>query len=90
MQSNTLYGVYNYAKDTARSVWATEDAVVSHFGVAYQYQFSPRTAMYAAVAFMKNSDQARLSPSSAGYATGWATGFGEDTAAYQLGMRHSF
>jgi predicted porin len=89
-QRSTLYGVYNYAKDTARSVWATQDAVVNHYGVAYQYQFSPRTSVFATVAFMANSDQARLAPSSAGYSSGWATGFGEDTAAYQFGIRHAF
>jgi predicted porin len=89
-QRSTLYGVYNYAKDDARSTWATQDAVVNHYGVAYQYQFSPRTSVFATVAFMANSDQARLAPSSAGYSSGWATGFGEDTAAYQFGIRHAF
>lgn len=90
LQRHTLYGVYNYAKDTGRSVWATEDAVVNHYGVAYQYQFSPRTALFAAAAFMANSDQGRMTPSSAGYTTGFATSFGADSAAYQLGMRHLF
>jgi len=90
LQRHTLYGVYNYAKDTGRSVWATEDAVVNHYGVAYQYQFSPRTALFAAAAFMANSDQGRMTPSSAGYTTGFATSFGADTASYQLGMRHMF
>jgi predicted porin len=87
---NTLYAVYNYAKDTGRSVWATQDAVVNHYGVGYNLQLSPRTALFAAVAFMSNSDQARMTPSSAGYTTGFATSFGADTAAYQLGMRHFF
>ena len=90
MPKNTLYGVYNYAKDEARSAWATQDAVVNHFGVAYQYEFSMRTSLYATVAFMKNSDQGRVAPSSAGYTSGFATAFGEDTAAYQLGLRHAF
>jgi predicted porin len=89
-RASTLYGVYNYAKDTARSAWATQDAKVDHFGIAYQYAFSPRTSLYATVAMMKNSDQGRLSPSSAGYTSGFATSFADDTAAYQLGMRHSF
>jgi predicted porin len=88
--SSTLYGVFNYAKDEARSAWATQDAEVDHFGIGYQYMFSPRTAFYAVAAMMKNTDQGRLSPSSAGYTTGFATNFGEDTAAYQLGIRHSF
>jgi predicted porin len=90
MQRHTVYGVYNYAKDTARSAWATQDASVNHYGVAYQYQFSPRTALFAAAAFMANSDQARMTPSSAGYTTGFATSAGADSAAYQLGMRHMF
>ncbi len=90
MPKNTLYAVYNYAKDDARSVWATQDAIVNHYGVAYTYQMSPRTSLYAAVAFMANKDQGRLTPSSAGYTSGFATEFGADTAAYQLGMRHAF
>jgi predicted porin len=90
LQRSTLYGVFNYAKDTARSVWATQDAVVYHYGLGYQLQLSPRSALYAAIAFMNNDDQARMTPSSAGYTTGFATSAGATTAAYQLGMRHSF
>ena len=88
--NHVLYGVYNYGKDSARSAWATQDASASHFGAAYFYNFSRRTALYAVAAFMKNSDQSRMSLSSAGYTTGWTTGFGEDATALQLGMRHSF
>lgn len=88
--NHVLYGVYNYGKDKARSAWATQDASASHFGAAYFYNFSRRTALYAVAAFMKNSDQSRMSLSSAGYTTGWTTGFGEDATALQLGMRHSF
>ena len=88
--NHVLYGAYNYAKDSARSVWATQDSSASHFGAAYFYNFSRRTALYAVAAFMKNSDQARMSLSSAGYTTGWTTGAGEDASAFQLGMRHTF
>jgi general bacterial porin, GBP family len=88
--NHVLYGVYNYGKDSARSAWATQDASASHFGAAYFYNFSRRTALYAVAAFMKNSDQSRMSLSSAGYTTGWTTGFGEDATALQLGMRHMF
>lgn len=87
---HTIFFVYNYGEDTARSAWATEDASVNHFGVAYQIDLSRRTALYAALAWMRNSDQARLAPSSAGYTSGFATAFGENTAAYQFGMRHNF
>ena len=78
------------SKDDARSVWATQDAIVNHYGVAYSYQVTPRTSLYAAVGFMANKDQGRLTPRSAGYTTGFATEFGADTAAYQLGFRHAF
>jgi predicted porin len=88
--AHMLYGAYNYAKDSARSVWATQDATASHFGAAYFYNFSPRTALYAVAAMMKNDDQARMSLSSAGYTTGWTTSFGEDATAFQLGVRHTF
>ena len=88
--NSTLYGVYNYGKDDGRSAWATQDATASHYGVAYFYDFSRRTQLYAVAAFIDNSDQSRMSPSSAGYATGWTTAAGEDARALQLGMRHSF
>jgi hypothetical protein len=39
---------------------------------------------------MKNSDQARMSLSSAGYTTGWTTGAGVDANVYQMGIRHNF
>lgn len=87
---NTLYGVFNYGKDDGRSAWATEDAKAMHFGVAYFYEFSRRTQLYAVVAFMNNSDQARMSLNSAGYTTGFADAAGEDARAYQIGLRHNF
>lgn len=87
---HVLSAAYNQGKDKARSAWATEDAKSSHFGLAYFYNFSPRTALYAAAAMLKNSGQARPSLSSAGYTTGWTTAFGEDATAYQLGVRHAF
>ena len=88
--NSTLYGVYNYGKDDGRSAWATADAKASHYGVAYFYDFSRRTQVYAVAAFMDNSDQARMSLSSAGYTTGFTTSAGEDARAFQLGIRHSF
>jgi general bacterial porin, GBP family len=88
--ASKLYGVYNWGKDTARSEWATQDAKAAHFGVAYFYNLSIRTALYGVAAFLKNSDQSRMSLSSAGYTTGWTTGFGEDASAFQLGIRHMF
>ena len=88
--NGTLYGVYNWATDTARSAWATQDAKAQHFGVGYIYDFSRRTQLYTVLAFLKNSDQARMSLSSAGYTTGWTSAAGEDASAFQLGIRHNF
>jgi GBP family porin len=88
--NHVLYGVYNYGRDNARSAWATQDASASHYGVAYFYNFSRRTALYAVAAWLDNNDQSRMSLSSAGYTTGWATAAGEYVTAFQLGMRHSF
>lgn len=88
--NHVLYGVYNYGKDKARSAWATQDATASHYGVAYFYNFSRRTALYGVIAMMDNSDQSRMSLSSAGYTTGWTTGAGEDATAFQFGVRHLF
>ena len=88
--NSTLYGVYNYGKDDGRSAWATADAKASHYGVAYFYDLSRRTQVYGVAAFVDNSDQARMSPSAAGYATGWTTAAGEDARSLQVGIRHSF
>jgi predicted porin len=88
--NNTLYGVYNYGRDDGRSAWATADAKASHYGVAYFYDLSRRTQLYAAATFVDNSDQSRFSPSAAGYATGWTTAFGEDARSLQAGIRHNF
>lgn len=88
--NGTLYGVYNWGKDKARTVWATQDAKAAHYGVAYIYDLSRRTQVYGVAAFLNNSGQSRASLSSAGYTTGWTTAFGEDARALQMGVRHSF
>ena len=88
--NGTLYGVYNHGKDDGRSAWATADATASHYGAAYFYDFSRRTQLYLVAAFLNNSDQSRISLSSAGYTTGYTTAAGEDARAFQIGMRHSF
>jgi predicted porin len=88
--NGTFYGIFNSAKDTARSAWATQDAKANHFGLAYIHDLSRRTQVYAAMAWMNNGEQARISLSSAGYTTGWTTGAGQDANAYQMGIRHNF
>lgn len=86
----TLNAAANFATDTARSAWATDDAKVNHYALAYFYNLSLRTQLYGAYAWMNNSGQARVTPGAAGYAGGWATSDGANTSALQIGLRHSF
>jgi predicted porin len=88
--SGRLIAAYNYGKDTSRSPWATADASVSSYGLAYYYYLSKRTWLYGAAALASNSDQSRAALGGAGYVGGWTTGQGEDSRSFQLGMRHMF
>lgn len=81
---------YTYNKDSSRSPWATQDATVQNFGLAYMYNFSRRTAFYAAYALANNDDQARIALGGAGYVGGWTTGQGTNAQSIQIGMRHAF
>ena len=85
-----LIGAWNNAKDTARSVWQTEDAKANHYAIGYFYPFSRRTTLYGAYAFMDNSGQARMGLNSAGYTNGWTTEPGQSAYAVQMGLRHAF
>ncbi len=85
-----LLAAWNNAKDTARSVWQTSDAKANHYAVAYFYDFSKRTQLYGAYAYMDNSGSARLGLNSAGYTSGFATSEGVAAYAVQAGLRHSF
>ena len=88
--SGRLIAAYNYGKDTSRSPWATADASVSSYGLAYYYYLSKRTWLYGAAALASNSDQSRAALGGAGYVGGWTTAPGEDSRSFQLGMRHMF
>jgi predicted porin len=85
-----LLAAYNHAKDSARSAWATADAKVDAFGLAYYYNLSKRSQLYAAAAIANNKDQSRVALGAACCVGGWTTGRGEDSQVIQLGMRHSF
>jgi predicted porin len=85
-----LIAAYNYSKDKARSAWATADAKVDAFGLAYYYYLSKRTWLYAAGAFANNKDQARVALGAACCVGGWTTSQGEDSRNIQIGMRHTF
>lgn len=86
----TLIAAWNHAKDTARSVWQTEDAKANHLAAAYFYDFSKRTQLYGAYAIMMNDGPARMGLASAGYTNGYATSQGVNTYAVQAGLRHAF
>jgi GBP family porin len=88
--NNVLMGSYTYNKDTSRSAWATADASVQSWALAYMYNFSRRTALYAAYAVAINDDQSRIALGGAGYTGGWTTGTGVNSQVLQIGMRHSF
>jgi len=85
-----LIAAYNYAKDSSRSAWATADARVDSYGLAYYYYLSKRTWLYGAAALANNKDQARIGLGGACCVGGWTTGQGEDSRNIQIGMRHAF
>jgi predicted porin len=85
-----LYAAYNDVKDKADDPWDTEDAKVRHAAIAYFYNLSRRSQLYAVYAMANNSGSARMALGAAGYAGGFTTGRGENSTAIQFGMRHSF
>jgi predicted porin len=88
--AGTLHLGYTRANDTARSPWATADAKVDQFGLAYLHSLSKRTQLYGAGALAKNSGQARAALGGAGYLGGLTTGRGVDNKVVQAGVRHAF
>ena len=85
-----LIASYSHAEDSSRSPWATADAKVDSYGIAYYHYLSKRTWLYAAAALANNKDQARAALGAACCVGGWTTDFGEDSRNIQIGMRHSF
>lgn len=85
-----LLAAYNYAKDSSRSAWATADASVDSYALAYYYYLSKRTWLYGAAALANNKDQSRIGLGAACCVGGWTTGQGEDSRNIQIGMRHVF
>jgi predicted porin len=85
-----LIAAYNHAEDSSRSAWATADAKVDSYALAYYYYLSRRTWLYGAAALANNKDQARAGLGAACCVGGWTTGQGEDSRNIQLGIRHTF
>jgi predicted porin len=88
--TGTVQFSYARAKDNARSLWATADAKVDQFGLAYLHKLSLRTQLYAAAAVAANKGEARVALGGAGYLGGLTTGQGTDNRVVQLGVRHAF
>jgi predicted porin len=85
-----LIAAYNHAEDSSRSAWATADAKVDSYGIAYYHYLSKRTWLYAAAALANNKDQSRAALGAACCVGGWTGDFGEDSRNIQIGMRHTF
>ncbi len=85
-----LMASYTNSKDSARSPWATGDASVDLFGLAYMYNLSKRSALYLSGALANNKDQARAALGAACCRGGWTTAPGEDSKVLQAGIRHIF
>lgn len=88
--AGTILAAFNSAKDSARSPWATADASVDSIGLAYTYDLSKRSMLYASGAIANNKDQSRIALGAACCRGGWTTARGEDSRVLQLGMRHTF
>ena len=88
--SGKLLFAYNHAEDSSRSPWATADAKVDSFGLAYYYSLSKRTWLYGAYALANNGDQARAALGAACCVGGWTGNYGENSQNIQIGMRHTF
>jgi predicted porin len=88
--SGRLLFAYNHAEDSSRSPWATADAKVDSFGIAYYYYLSKRTWLYGAYALANNGDQARSALGAACCVGGWTGNYGENSQNIQIGMRHTF
>jgi len=85
-----LIAAFNHAEDSSRSPWATADAKVDQYAVAYYHYLSKRTWLYAAAALANNKDQSRVALGAACCVGGWTGDFGEDSRNIQIGMRHAF
>jgi len=85
-----LIAAYNHSEDSSRSAWATADANVDAYAIAYYYYLSKRTWLYGAFALANNKDQSRAGLGAACCVGGWTTGQGEDSRNLQIGMRHIF
>ncbi len=88
--SGTLHFSYNWAKDTARTAWALDDAKIKHYGLGYFHNLSRRTQLYGAYSIVKNDGEARMALGAAGYGGGFTTARNESASAMQLGVRHYF
>jgi predicted porin len=68
----------------------SSDSDANLYALGYDYNLSKRTDIYAVVAGISNKNEAQYIPGSAGSPGGFAKTPGENTRAYQVGVRHRF
>ena len=66
------------------------DSDATLFALGYDYNLSKRTDIYAVVAEIHNQNDGQFIPGASGSPGGFALTPGENTHAYQVGMRHRF
>jgi len=66
------------------------DSDADLFALGYDYDLSKRTDFYTVVSFIRNDNQAQISPSIAGTQGGFTPSPGEDGRAILIGLRHHF
>ena len=66
------------------------DSDANLFALGYDYNLSKRTDVYAVAAFITNKNDGQYIPGAAGSPGGFTKTPGENTRAYQIGVRHRF
>jgi predicted porin len=69
---------------------ATSDSDANQFALGYDYNLSKRTDIYTVVAQINNNNDGQYIPGAAGSPGGFTKVPGENTRAYQVGIRHRF
>ena len=68
----------------------SSDSDANLYALGYDYNLSKRTDIYAVVAAITNKNEGQYIPGAAGSPGGFTKNPGENTRAYQIGVRHRF
>jgi predicted porin len=63
---------------------------VTMFAIGYDYNLSKRTDIYTVASWFNNNNDGQFIPGASGSPGGFTKNPGENTRAYQIGMRHRF